>query len=102
MSWSRDPEYRRHRHDIPDRGGDAVIPAGAGNRGGAKDYIHEPMNRDEAEAIQIALGQVTGGRIPIEKKLTQDEKGYDLQVPAEWFRDFIPAVKAIVARGGRR
>jgi hypothetical protein len=100
MPWKPEPDPEL-KHSIPDRrGGDSVIPGYAGRVGAARPYAREPMSRDQAEAIQLALGQVTGGLVPIEKKLSQDGRGYDLKIPAEWFRDCIPGVKAIVT--GRR
>jgi hypothetical protein len=99
MSWGRDPEYRRHRHDIPDRGGDAVIPGYAGREGVAKRYVNEPMSRDECERIMIAIGLVLDG-YPVERRAIGE--GFSILIPAEWWRDRHPGVKSILARGGRR
>jgi hypothetical protein len=106
MPWRQAPDPQTPRpgrgHEVPDHSGETIIPGYKGREGRAKKYAREPMTRDQAEAIQIALGQATGGLVPIEKKLSQDERGYNLVLPAEWFRDCIPGLQALVAKAGRR
>jgi hypothetical protein len=101
MAWGRDPERERpdRGHDIPDRSGDAVIPGSAGCVGTAKDYVRETMTRDECERIMIAVGLMLNG-YPVERRAIGE--GYSLLIPAEYFRDKHPGVKAILARGLRR
>lgn len=99
MPTGRDPEPYRSGHEVPDRGGDTVIPGYAGRRGAAADYVNEPMTREECERIRIAVGIVLDGT-PVERRAIGD--GFSLLVPAEWWRDKHPGVKSILGRTTRR
>jgi hypothetical protein len=59
-------------------------------------YRNQPMTREQASDVMIAFALATAaGNVPIRRRMSGDERGYDAIVPMEFVAS-LPEVKAML------